>query len=118
MASATSSDLYKEFKFLSNATNTKPADNTKKIAAWTSLSKLSNSSQLAVGMYCPGVAHKTKIKSAHAVLNSNGRFTIRDQYFIVLNNQAPIKFLYASAESKPSTSDGLDNFTLMIQPFP
>lgn len=36
----------------------------KKIEACTNLSKLNNSSQLVVGIYCPGVAHKIKIISA------------------------------------------------------
>jgi len=38
---------------------------TKNILACTNLSKLNNSSQLVVGMYCPGVQHSTKIISVH-----------------------------------------------------
>lgn len=38
---------------------------TKNILACTNLSKLNNSSQLVVGIYCPGVQHSKKIISVH-----------------------------------------------------
>lgn len=43
----------------------------KKMEACTHLSKLSNSSQFAEGMYCPGVAHK--IKMINAQMNANNK---------------------------------------------
>ena len=39
--------------------------NVKKILACTNLSKLNNSSQLDVGIYCPGVQHSPKMISVH-----------------------------------------------------
>lgn len=42
-------------------------DKVKKIDACTNLSKLNNSSQLVVGIYCPGVQHSTKMMSVHKI---------------------------------------------------
>ena len=50
--------------------------NTKKSEACTNLSKLNNSSQLVLGIYWPGVAHKIKINKAQVIQRATEYFNI------------------------------------------
>ena len=56
--------------------NNQNTTNIKKMLACTNLSKLNNSSQSVVGMYCPGVQHKIKIMSVQITATNKLYFKI------------------------------------------